>query len=137
MRTPHYKLHAPKCAHPDCNTPVHYHSRYLKEDGSPGFKWKVFCEYHRKKGRKSMQAIKENAGCANVSGKYKFVCTSVIHDPSQIQVHHIDGNKHNNNVENLEFLCANCHSLVTKLMGDNLTRYDYTNPMFDQFFELT
>ena len=27
-----------------------------------------------------------------------------------VQVHHIDGNKHNNIVSNLQMLCPNCHS---------------------------
>lgn len=27
-----------------------------------------------------------------------------------LELHHIDGNKSNNNIENIELLCANCHS---------------------------
>lgn len=26
-----------------------------------------------------------------------------------LQIHHKDGNHHNNNVENLELICPNCH----------------------------
>lgn len=33
--------------------------------------------------------------------------------PCQLDVNHIDGNHMNNNLINLETLCANCHRLVT------------------------
>lgn len=36
----------------------------------------------------------------------------------QLDVDHIDGNKHNNSVENLQTLCANCHRLKTRLNKD-------------------
>ena len=29
-----------------------------------------------------------------------------------VQVHHIDGNKHNNKLSNLQMLCPNCHSIT-------------------------
>lgn len=32
-------------------------------------------------------------------------------DRCQLDVHHIDGNHHNNDPNNLETLCANCHRL--------------------------
>ena len=31
-----------------------------------------------------------------------------------LQVHHIDGNRDNNNINNLIILCPNCHALCTK-----------------------
>jgi len=31
----------------------------------------------------------------------------------QLDVHHIDGNRLNNNVNNLKTLCANCHRLIS------------------------
>jgi len=34
---------------------------------------------------------------------------------SQLDVDHIDGNHLNNNIENLQTLCANCHRLKTAL----------------------
>ena len=37
---------------------------------------------------------------------------------SQLDVDHIDGNKHNNNVSNLQILCANCHRLKTHINRD-------------------
>lgn len=39
--------------------------------------------------------------------------------PITIQLHHKDGNKHNNNLQNLEFLCPNCHSQTHTFCGAN------------------
>ncbi len=36
----------------------------------------------------------------------------------QLDVDHIDGNKKNNNIDNLQTLCANCHRLKTQLNRD-------------------
>lgn len=36
----------------------------------------------------------------------------------QLDVDHIDGNHHNNDPENLQTLCANCHRLKTYLHKD-------------------
>lgn len=33
----------------------------------------------------------------------------------QLDVHHLDGNNKNNDIDNLQTLCANCHRLVTEL----------------------
>lgn len=38
----------------------------------------------------------------------------------QLDVDHVDGDKGNNNPENLQTLCANCHRLKTFLNGDCL-----------------
>jgi 5-methylcytosine-specific restriction endonuclease McrA len=42
-------------------------------------------------------------------------CTATIVDKCQLDVHHIDGDHLNNDIENLQTLCSNCHRLVTKL----------------------
>lgn len=34
-----------------------------------------------------------------------------------IELHHIDGNRNNNNSENLQLLCPNCHSLTDNWRG--------------------
>lgn len=32
--------------------------------------------------------------------------------PIKLEIHHIDGNKTNNNLDNLQLLCPNCHSIT-------------------------
>lgn len=39
-----------------------------------------------------------------------------------LQLHHIDGNNKNNNLDNLELLCSNCHSLTDNYAGKNIAR---------------
>jgi len=34
------------------------------------------------------------------------------HQPIPLQLHHIDGNNRNNNIDNLTVLCPNCHALT-------------------------
>lgn len=38
----------------------------------------------------------------------------------QLDVDHIDGNHHNNDPENLQTLCANCHRLKTHVNNDHM-----------------
>lgn len=39
-------------------------------------------------------------------------------DPCQLDVDHVDGNHKNNEISNLQTLCANCHRLKTKMNRD-------------------
>ena len=45
-------------------------------------------------------------------------CGFVAVHPSQLDVDHIDGNNKNNEISNLQTLCANCHRLKTFLNKD-------------------
>ena len=38
-------------------------------------------------------------------------------NPIPLQIHHIDGNHFNNNLDNIQFLCPNCHSLTNSFAG--------------------
>lgn len=39
-----------------------------------------------------------------------------------LELHHVDGNKHNNNIENLKILCPNCHALEPNNSGKSNKR---------------
>ncbi len=40
--------------------------------------------------------------------------------PAPLELHHIDGDKTNNLIENLQILCANCHALTDTYCGKNI-----------------
>lgn len=42
------------------------------------------------------------------------LCSFIAIDRCQLDVHHVDGNHHNNDPNNLKTLCANCHRLIHK-----------------------
>ena len=43
--------------------------------------------------------------------------------PIPLEVHHKDGNKNNNEIDNLELLCPNCHALTDNYKGKNTEKY--------------
>jgi 5-methylcytosine-specific restriction endonuclease McrA len=134
MKTSLMKTWAPKCAHPECNQPVGYHEKYIKQDGTPGAKWKTFCEYHRTVGKRERDTfIKSKGGCENRDSRLGWKCG----DPGtpSLTVDHWDGNKHNNNQDNLVVLCANCHNEKSKKFKDTIQRYTNYNTKFHDFFE--
>lgn len=61
------------------------------------------------------------------------VCSCIEHNckPLSLEVNHIDGDAENNTLENLEFLCPNCHSQTSNFRALNKNskrsyRYKYT-----------
>lgn len=45
-----------------------------------------------------------------------------IGHPIPLELDHIDGNHHNNNIENIRLLCPNCHALTDTYRGKNQKR---------------
>ena len=43
--------------------------------------------------------------------------------PIVLELHHIDGNRMNNNLENLQLLCPNCHSITDSFKSKKLKNY--------------
>lgn len=37
-----------------------------------------------------------------------------------LELHHVDGNRHNNSIENLQILCPNCHAQTPNYSGRNI-----------------
>ena len=52
------------------------------------------------------------------------ICGFVALIPAQLDVDHIDGDRTNNDITNLQTLCANCHRLKTHLNKDHLRGRD-------------
>jgi Zn finger protein HypA/HybF involved in hydrogenase expression len=44
--------------------------------------------------------------------------------PIPIELHHIDGDHYNNDFDNLEILCPNCHTLTDNNSGKNKGKYN-------------
>ena len=42
--------------------------------------------------------------------------------PIPLELHHKDGNRHNNVLENYELLCPNCHALTDTYRGKNVSK---------------
>lgn len=47
-------------------------------------------------------------------------------NPIPLEVHHIDGNRANNKVENLQLLCPNCHACTDNWRGRKNTKSEIT-----------
>ena len=70
---------------------------------------------YRFKDRLVEAGFKENKcdGCGIVDWRGK---------PITLQCHHIDGDERNNKLENIEFLCPNCHSQTDNYLSKNKKR---------------
>jgi len=45
--------------------------------------------------------------------------TTWLDKPIPLELHHIDGNRHNNTIENFMLLCPNCHAFTDSYRGKN------------------
>lgn len=80
---------------------------------------------------KAEEYLKENSKIATCKLKEKLLfehikenrceCCGLIKwngKPITLQLHHVDGNKNNNKLENLQLLCPNCHSQTDNYCGN-------------------
>ena len=52
-----------------------------------------------------------------------------------LEVHHIDGNRRNNDLSNLQLLCPNCHSLTDNFRGKGLNNEKVNSVSEEEFVE--
>jgi len=115
--------------------------KYISESINNNFN--VVCDYCDKPFRKSPSSIGKTNFCSRIcwekyiqsdSPSYyrKFkkdkceYCGLIPINKCQLDIHHNDGNKKNNESENLITLCANCHRLIHYYIKNNIL---YTIPM--------
>ncbi len=74
---------------------------------------KLFCSRGCKESNRRKPWLKHRkTNCDKCGFIPKHMC--------QLDVDHIDGNKENNNISNLQTLCANCHRLKSIENKDNI-----------------
>ena len=89
-----------RCATPDCDNLA------TRKDSN---RYDRFCNSCRKNPYRALVKKKNCRSCGFIA----------VHS-AQLDVDHIDGNHFNNDVSNLQVLCANCHRLKTMVNGDHL-----------------
>ncbi len=52
------------------------------------------------------------------------ICNSStwLDKPLKLELHHVDGNRNNNLIENIQLLCPNCHSYTDTYKGKNIRK---------------
>jgi hypothetical protein len=106
-----------ECGMPGCDAP-----RHNAGDG----RYHRYCSYHHKEkyGMKGWYKVYRKDYCENIDGRLGFKCTTKIVLPRvQLHIDHIDGFNDNNEEDNLQTLCADCHAIKTMVQGENLA-YD-------------
>lgn len=53
-----------------------------------------------------------------------------------IQLHHIDGDNENNNLDNLQLLCPNCHSITDNYAGKNTKKHNIIRK-YEDFYSMS
>ena len=132
-------LFSPKCAmeaYTNCTNRVAYHTKKKKQDGTYSFNWKSCCEEHRTTKKSAVDQMKMSRGCENIDGRLGVICTTTISSPTQLQIDHIDGNKHNNDPANQQILCGCCHALKTAINKDHLNSYTNRVELSSDMFEI-
>lgn len=79
-------------------------SHWRKNGFNKGRKFKDYHEYTRPKNLKT-RLIEENGHTCELCK-----LSTWLDKPIMIELHHMDGNKYNNEKSNLQLLCPNCHS---------------------------
>ena len=77
---------------------------------------------------KRRRVFEEQAYCCNKCGISKW-----LSKPISLELDHKDGNTSNNNRENLEGLCPNCHSITDTWRGRNKPARNGVNEVTDEF----
>jgi len=93
------------CANSDCDNLAT--SKGWREGGKSR-RYSRFCSTCKKNRSKKVEKVK----CE--------ICGFVPVHKAQLDIDHIDGNRMNNDILNLQVLCANCHRLKTMENGDHL-----------------
>lgn len=93
--------------------------------------WNIGMKFNPSKKFTAKEALIENSPCKNLGSikrilinenlkEYKCeICglTEWMGSPISLELHHINGNNRDNRLENLQWLCPNCHSMTDNFRG--------------------
>ncbi len=101
----------PECININCDNKV----TYSRTNANGTKRWRPVCD---KCHRASYGAIPLREGvivvkkdyCENVDSRFGYKCTAHIPYSGALELDHIDGNRENNIIDNVQTLCKICHS---------------------------
>ena len=109
----------PQCINTNCNRPVCY--SHTHKSGTK--RWRPTCSrchmasYGKIQHDEGIIPIKK-PHCENIDERLGYKCTSYIAYPGVLEIDHIDGNRANNVIDNVQTLCKNCHSYKSHKNND-------------------
>jgi len=102
---------APVCININCSNKVAY--SHTHKNGTK--RWRPVCgrchlaSYGAKALDEGVVAVKKTY-CENKDSRLGYECTAHIPYPGALELDHIDGDRCNNVIDNIQTLCKNCHS---------------------------
>jgi len=109
----------PKCINVNCDNNVAY--SHTHKNGTK--RWRPICgrchlaSYGAKELDEGVIAVKKTY-CENKDARLGYECTAHIPYPGVLELDHIDGDRCNNIISNIQTLCKNCHSYKSHLNND-------------------
>jgi hypothetical protein len=123
-------IKAPLCVVAGCGKSA----SYKKKNANGSLLFRNYCSKHHK--MRTDIKVSKKSYCENNDGHLGFgPCGEKIVDSCQLHIDHVDGDRYNDNSQNLRTYCANCHALKTKRCEDHSNRYHSTvETTFEKLF---
>lgn len=106
----------PLCCVEGCQAPANIVQRVRHKNKTKVY-YRKECAMHHLHKKHPYKRYRKSY-CENRDGRLGFKCRATNLQSFQLDVDHINGNHHDNRLENLQTLCANCHRYKTKMSGD-------------------
>ena len=111
----HYKEFRPTCINEGCEILVH--TTGVNKNGTYRIRAECYKCHNGFRNRPGVTPHKKTY-CENRDGRLGIVCEAKIEDSCMLEMDHINSDKWNNDPDNVQTLCRNCHAYKTKQNGD-------------------